>query len=174
MWSVARRFRDSSTDFRMCFLLMSKPCSLVSEPTFVARTISCRFFFSFIHFPMISSDCPPFPFTHQEYVSAVSMKLNPPSSNLFKMLKDSFSSKVHPKTFPPKLIGAISKSVFLIFTFFIINNLINSFLNTKSTKFFIQFNALSSQSRKTYISEALYLSLFIDFKRIDESLICEP
>jgi hypothetical protein len=37
--------------------------------------------------------------------------------------------RVHPKTLPPKLIGAISKSVFLINLFFILNILFQKFFD---------------------------------------------
>src|SRR5690625_1739086 len=79
---------------------------------------------------MIVSDCPPGPpSTQNEYMSAVSMKLNPASVKASSILKDPFSSSVHPKTLVPRLSGATSRLVspiliLLIFIFYWIQSLI--------------------------------------------------
>src|SRR6266849_8135354 len=73
----------------------------------------CRFAPRFSHLPMIVSDSPPlFLGTHLEYMSAVSTALNPPATNASSKRNDVASSAVHPNTFPPNTMGAISSPEF--------------------------------------------------------------
>src|SRR6266849_10331693 len=73
----------------------------------------CRFAPRFSHLPMIVSDSPPlFLGTHLEYMSAVSTALNPAATNASSKRNDVASSAVHPNTFPPNTIGAISSPEF--------------------------------------------------------------
>ena len=79
-------------------------------PTLVAMTTLSRLPLFFSHLPMMVSDSPPLlPGTHLEYMSAVSMKLRPSSTNRSSSLKEVVSSTVQPKTFPPKTSGEICR-----------------------------------------------------------------
>ena len=72
-----------------------------------------RFSLRFSHLPMIVSDSPPlFPDTHLEYTSAVSRASNPAATNASSKRNDVASSAVHPNTFPPNTMGAISSPEF--------------------------------------------------------------
>src|SRR5947209_6162516 len=79
-------------------------------PTLVAMTTLFLLPVRFSQLPIIVSDSPPlFPGTHLEYISAVSTRLKPDEANPSRILKDVFSSMVHPKTLPPKASGATCK-----------------------------------------------------------------
>src|SRR5690606_2023380 len=107
----------------MWFLLISKGWSLVSDPTFVASTTWPRLPLFFIQLPIMVSDWPPVPLTHHAYVSAVSIKLNPPARNSSRMANDCCSSRVQPNTLPPRLMGATSKSEVPMRTFLIVHQI---------------------------------------------------
>ena len=75
-------------------------------PTLVASTTLSRLPLRLSHLPMIVSDSPPtWPGTQTEYMSAVSMKFMPASTQASSKLNDVASSTVHPKTLPPKASG---------------------------------------------------------------------
>src|SRR5882762_890450 len=71
-------------------------------PTLVATTTLSRLPLFLSHLPMMVSDSPPLlPGAQREYVSAVSMKLKPSSTNRSSRRIEVDSSAVQPKTLPP-------------------------------------------------------------------------
>src|SRR4029077_295789 len=81
----------------------------ISIPTLVAIRSFPRLPVRLSQLPRMVSDSPPlFPGTQVEYISAVSIKLNPDATNASSSWNDVDSSTVHPNTFPPKASGATS------------------------------------------------------------------
>src|SRR5579872_399303 len=78
----------------------------ISIPTLVATITLLRFPVRFSQLPMMVSDSPPLcPGTQREYISAVSMKLNPAATNASSIRNDVFSSAVQPNTLVPRQSG---------------------------------------------------------------------
>src|SRR5512139_188424 len=106
MQSTCRRLSEPST---ACWMFTgARPGCSTHLPTLVAITTCSRLPLRLSHLPMMVSDSPPrLPGTHDEYMSAVSIRLKPASTKASSSSNECASSTLQPNTLPPKASGAM-------------------------------------------------------------------